>query len=348
MREAFNPKSGSQHLSTGKPQIPKCGLLPDAALEPGISHRLKRLIIFGLLIAYLLPVSFSTYHFISKLNTSINSGAIFGMVILWLIIGAIILLVVNHILKWSESLEKERYDLKSQLYHAHKLVSVGQLAGGVAHEINNPLAIIASEAGLIRDMLNPEMGVKPAPELLIKELDEIDKAVYRAKNITQKILKFVRKNEPKVVSCNVAQVLEDVVASVKEQEFKVSNIELVRDYDPEVPPVKIDPDLMRQVFLNLINNASDAVGEGDTITLRTRRENDVVKITVADTGQGMDTKQLEKVFLPFYTTKKAGKGTGLGLPISLAIVKDMGGWMDAESKPGEGAAFTVVFPLKKK
>ena len=278
---------------------------------------------------------------------SIRNTMIFSTAVLVLVIMVIIWFIVNQVIRWGESLEHDRAELKSQLYHAHKLVSVGQLAGGVAHEINNPLAIIASEAGLIRDMLDPSLGLDSSREALIKELDEIDKAIYRAKSITQKILSFVRKTEPKFVPCDVSRLLEEVVASVKEQEFKVSNINLVRDYDPAVPQLMLDPDLIRQVFLNLVNNASDAVKEKDTIALSTRLAGESVRVTVADTGEGISPERLEKIFMPFFTSKEVGKGTGLGLPIALNIVEGMGGRMEVQSAPGEGSAFTVVLPVPK-
>jgi len=287
-----------------------------------------------------LSMAYSEYY-------ALRNTLIFGTAGLVLAIMFVIWFIVHLVIKWGESLERDRAELKSQLYHAHKLVSVGQLAGGVAHEINNPLAIIASEAGLIRDMLDPRMGLDSSRETLIKELDEIDKAVYRAKSITQKILSFVRKTEPKLVPSNVNQLLEDLVTGVKEQEFKVSNINLVRDYDPAVPNLMLDPDLIRQVFLNLVNNASDAVKEGDTITLSTRLDGDLVRVSVADTGEGMDAETLEKIFMPFYTSKEVGRGTGLGLPIALNIVEGMGGRMEVESAPGQGSAFTVVLPAPK-
>jgi two-component system, NtrC family, sensor kinase len=196
-------------------------------------------------------------------------------------------------------------------------------------------------------MLDPDLGLDSSPKALIKELNEIDKAVYRAKSITQKILSFVRKTDPKLVPSDVAQLLEEVVAGVKEQEFKVSNINLVWDYDPAVPHLMLDPDLIRQVFLNLVNNASDAIKEGDTITLSTRLDGDFVRVTVADTGEGMDAETLEKIFMPFYTSKEVGRGTGLGLPIALNIVEGMGGRMEVESARGKGSAFTVVLPVPK-
>jgi two-component system, NtrC family, sensor kinase len=278
---------------------------------------------------------------------AIRNTMIFGSAILVLIIILIIWLIVRRVVGWAETLEIERSELKSQLYHAHKLVSVGQLAGGVAHEINNPLAIISSQAGLIRDMFNPALGLDSSPEAVTRELDEIDNAVYRAKGITQKILSFVRKAEPTLVPCDVNKLLEDVASGIKEKEFKVSNIELVRQYASDLPRLMIDPDLIRQVFLNLINNAGDAVKEGSTITLTTRRAGNMVKITIADTGKGMTPEQIEKIFIPFYTTKEVGKGTGLGLPISLNIVEGFGGRIEVRSTPGAGSEFTVVLPIPK-
>lgn len=278
----------------------------------------------------------------------LRNTMIIGAAVLVLVIMGIVWVIVGRVFHWTESLEQDRAELKSQLYHAHKLVSVGQLAGGVAHEINNPLAIIASESGLIRDMLNPSLALEASPEAILRELDEIDKAVHRAKGVTQKILSFVRKTDPELVLCNVNKLFDDVVSGVKEQEFKVSNISLVKDYAPDLPELMIDPGLLRQVLLNLINNASDAVTEGGAITLRTRVDGDIVKITVADTGEGMSPEKTEKIFMPFFTTKEVGKGTGLGLPISLNIVEGFGGRIEVRSTPGAGSEFTVVLPVSGK
>ncbi len=275
----------------------------------------------------------------------IRNTMIIGMAVLVLMLMVVIWLIVNRAIRWAESLEQDRAELKAQLYHTHKLGAVGQLAGGVAHEINNPLAIIAGSSGLIRDMLNPNLDIECTSETIRQELDAIDMAVYRTKNITKKILSFVRKTEPRLISCDVQQLLEDVVSGIKEQEFNVSNIRVVRDYDPAVPFLMLDPDLMRQVFLNLVNNASDVIRDGNTIMLKTRVVGDVVRVTVADDGPGMDPEQLQKIFMPFYTTKEVGKGTGLGLPISLNIVEGFGGRIEVESEPGVGSAFTVVLPV---
>ena len=276
---------------------------------------------------------------------AIRNTMIIGAAFLILGIMLFIWFIVNRLISNAQSLEQERIDLKSQLYHANKLVSVGELAGGVAHEINNPLAIIESEAGVIRDMLDPAMGMEASPEAIRKELDEINKAVRRAKGVTQKILSFVRKTEPQLIESDINQLLDEAVAGVKEQEFKVSGIQLVKDYDADLPKIYVDPDLLRQVFLNLLNNAGDVVGEGDTITLKTETGENCVKITIADTGIGMSQDVLEKIFMPFYTTKEVGKGTGLGLLICLNIVEGFGGRIQVQSSPGKGSAFTMLLPL---
>ncbi|MBS3758998.1 MAG: histidine kinase [Desulfobacterales bacterium] len=258
---------------------------------------------------------------------------------------------VRRLLSKAESTEEKRRDLQTQLYHAAKLVSVGELAAGVAHEINNPLGIIGSQCGVIRDFFDPEYGDYSDlnPELADKIREEvaiIDDAVYRASDITHKLLKSARKSEAKLSSININQVLDDVVNGFMEREFKLSNIELVRDYANDLPHILVDEDQMRQVFQNLINNAADAIEGPGTITLSTRKKDANVQVTVADTGKGMTQEELGKIFMPFFTTKPAGKGTGLGLGISLSIVEAMGGTIDVQSMPGAGSAFTITLPVQ--
>ncbi len=279
---------------------------------------------------------------------SIRNTMILGTIVLVLVIMVFIWLVVTRLLNRTRDLDQERHELKGQLYHAHKMVSVGQLVGEVAHEINNPLAIIDSESGIIRDMLDPEMGLDASPEAIRKELDQIDKAVMRARAITQEILSFVRKSEPKIEECDLNQLIDDVVSGMKEQEFKVSDILLIKEKEESLPKIQVDPDLMRQVLLNLLNNAGDAVEKGDTITLKTSQDQGYVKVTVSDTGSGMTPDQLEKIFTPFFTTKKAGQGTGLGLPICLNIVQGFGGRIEVQSSPGQGTSFSVFLPVPGK
>jgi two-component system NtrC family sensor kinase len=128
----------------------------------------------------------------------------------------------------------------------------------------------------------------------------------------------------------------------------VSNIKLVRDYDLDLPETMLDPDQLGQVFLNLINNAGDAINGAGTITLATRRDGEVIRVSVTDDGAGMTAEVMQRIFQPFYTTKEVRKGTGLGLSISMSIVESMGGAIEVQSMPGAGSCFTVVLPVAEK
>ncbi len=261
------------------------------------------------------------------------------------IMAGLIWLTTDRLLKQAQATAEAREELRYQLIHASKLASVGELAAGVAHEINNPLAIIAAESGIIRDLFDPAFNLDASPENIVNELDIIDSEVFRARGITQKLLNFARKTQPRLVPRNVNRMLDEAVSGLKEREFMVSNIKLVRDYDFDLPEILLDPDQINQVFLNLINNAGDAIENSGTITLSTRREDGFILVTVTDTGCGMSPEQMKNIFLPFYTTKEVGKGTGLGLSVSLSIVESMGGRIEVQSVPGAGSSFTVFLPV---
>ncbi|MBN1590724.1 MAG: hypothetical protein JW888_14520 [Pirellulales bacterium] len=261
------------------------------------------------------------------------------------ILGLLVWLMADRLLKRAQLAAESREELRSELIHASKLASVGELAAGIAHEINNPLAVIVATTGVIRDQFDPDFKLEWTPETVCESLDNIDTAVFRAKGITQTLLKFSRKSPTQLVLGNLNQILDEVVGGLKEQEFQVSNIELVRDYDPDLPDVLVDRDQMGQVFLNLINNAGDAIEESGTITLSTRHDDSSVRATVSDTGQGMTPEVMEQAFLPFYTSKEVGKGTGLGLSVSSSIVESVGGRIEIQSAPGAGSSFTVVLPI---
>ena len=270
---------------------------------------------------------------------------IVGTVVMALILFAATLITTTRLLDRAQTMEETKTELQSQLLHAAKLVSLGELAAGVAHEINNPLAIISAECGVVRDMLDPQFKLEADPASIRRELTVIDEAVYRARDITQKLLTFSRKNEPRLQSCHVNRLLDDVVSGLVEREFLVDDITFERDYDENLPAVRVDPDQMRQVFLNFVANAGDAIGQGGVITLRTELGEDAtVRATIQDTGGGMTSEQMQKIFMPFFTTKEVGKGTGLGLSVSLSIVESMNGRIEVQSIPGAGSSFTVVLP----
>lgn len=242
-----------------------------------------------------------------------------------------------------EAANEAEYALRKQLSAAAKLASVGEMAAGVAHEINNPLAIVHEEAGLMTDILDPEFGEELDRAEFRERLGAILVASMRGRDITSKLLAFSRRHETVKEPYNVNELLDEVV-TIKAMEFKVANIEVVKDYAPDLAPVMLDRNEMEQVLLNLLNNAKDAVERSGTITLRTRRASQEVQIEVRDSGCGMTAEQMEQAFFPFYTTKEVGKGTGLGLSISHGIIEALGGRIEVESAVGRGTAFTISLP----
>jgi two-component system, NtrC family, sensor kinase len=267
-------------------------------------------------------------------------------IMLVVVVAAIRLATRKVIARARENAEK-RDELSDQLLHASKLASLGELATGVAHEINNPLAIIVATTGVIKDMLNPEFNLEWTPQQITAELKAIETAVFRARNITQELLNYGHKNKPRLVHADIHAILEDVLGGFKEHALALDNVSVVRDFVDGLPQILVDSDQIRQVFLNLINNAGDAIKGPGRITITTRQDDLTVRITVTDTGMGMDGEQLKKIFDPFYTTKEVGKGTGLGLSVSIGIVETMGGTIEVQSMPGAGSAFTVVLQKKQ-
>jgi len=241
-----------------------------------------------------------------------------GILFIAAIVGAAIWFITNNLINKARVSAAKQDELQVQLLHAAKLASVGELATGVAHEINNPLAIIMATNGVVRDMLDPEFGLQASSEDILKELETIDTAIFRAKGITQKLLDYGRKNSPNPVPCNINKLIDEVLDGFKQ---------------------------VRQVFLNLINNAGDAIHNTGKITISTDSNADHVAVTITDTGHGMTPDQVKKIFDPFYTTKEVGKGTGLGLSVSLGIMKSMGGSIDVQALPGVGSSFIVNLPI---
>jgi len=242
-------------------------------------------------------------------------------------------------------LQKDSETSRAQLSHAAKLASVGELAAGIAHEINNPLAAINEEAGLVKDLMNPELGTPAQPKELIPYLDSIQESVFRCRDITRKLLGFVRRTDFDLKMQNVHELLDEVIDGLLGHELLVSNVELKREYGSGIPEMMTDGNQLEQVFLNILNNAVDAMeGRPGRITVMTERVEQNVRVSVSDTGKGMSQSQIENIFLPFYTTKEVGRGTGLGLSVSYGIVKNLGGNIEVASTVGRGSTFTVVLP----
>jgi two-component system NtrC family sensor kinase len=242
--------------------------------------------------------------------------------------------------------QKETDRTRAQLEHAAKLASVGELAAGIAHEINNPLAIINEEAGLMKDLLSADFGEPPEIRDLIPYLDSIHESVFRCRDVTRKLLGFVRKTEMDISPHYIHEIIDDVVDGILGKEMEVSNIEIIRKYDSNIPQMQTDVNQLQQVLLNILNNAIDALEDNPgQISITTKYVKKKVQTIISDTGMGMTRDQIEKIFLPFYSTKEVGKGTGLGLSVSYGIIKNMGGKIEAESTPGKGSSFILTLPL---
>ncbi|MGB9640281.1 MAG: cache domain-containing protein [Anaerolineales bacterium] len=229
--------------------------------------------------------------------------------------------------------------MQDKLIQTEKLASLGQLAAGVAHELNNPLATILLYADILQRELKEDN----------KHQEDLQTIVYeslRCKNIVAALLNFARQTQVNAQPTNLNQLIQDVV-EVEKNHPRYQNIEIELNLDPELPQIQADQAQIREVLINLTNNAVDAMSEGGKLILRTyRASTDYVAFDVQDTGKGIPPENMNKLFTPFFTTKPIGKGTGLGLAIIYGIVKMHRGQINVQSKLGQGTIFTILLPLK--
>lgn len=245
--------------------------------------------------------------------------------------------------------DREKEAMNQQVIETGKLASIGELAAGIAHEINNPVAIMVEEAGWIQDLLEEE-DVRNS-----KNLEEIDQAVRqiraqgnRCKEITHKLLSFARKTDSRKQLIQLNHLLTDIVG-LYEQRSKYSNVKITTQFDPNLPMIEGSVSELQQVVMNLFNNALDAMekNKGGELTITTREEDRSVIVDIQDNGSGIPEANLNRIFDPFFTTKPVGKGTGLGLSICYGIVQKMGGDIRVSSKVNEGTIFSLVFPMNE-
>jgi two-component system NtrC family sensor kinase len=242
--------------------------------------------------------------------------------------------------------EPEKWLLDERLLHSQKMAAIGELAAGIAHEINNPLAVIRQETEwLLRLLTRKEFLDRQDIMELRESLHQVLQEVDRCSEITRNLLDFARKREPVLQAVDVHQVIETMTL-LMEKEAGKNNINILRQYDPDLPLVYSDAPQLRQVILNLLNNALQAIEKDGTIFIITSRGDDAINIAVKDTGRGIPPEHLEKVLDPFFTTKPPGKGTGLGLSICHGIIHRLGGQIAVASTVGQGTTVTVTLPLK--
>jgi signal transduction histidine kinase len=239
--------------------------------------------------------------------------------------------------KLYDDLKHQMLELKNaqeQLIQAAKLVAIGELASNVAHEINNPLTSILGYAELIKEESDPKN--------ILKDLAIIENESLRARDIVHQLLEFSRKRPLEMKRININELLKEVIGLVQLQ-LKDTQITINEDYG-DIPTTEGDTNQIKQVFLNLINNATFAMQHEGILRISTKSFGNNVYITVADTGRGMPKEVLSRIFEPFFSTKKE-KGTGIGLSVSYKIIQSHNGRIEVESEEGKGSTFTVILPV---
>jgi signal transduction histidine kinase len=238
--------------------------------------------------------------------------------------------------------------MEQQIIVCERLASLGTLAAGMAHEINNPLAIIRESAGWMRQLFaKDELKGIPRHDDFINALDKVEKSVERASRITHQLLGFVGKFESILSEINLAELIEEAIQLIS-HEIQNRDIRIIRQMEPSVDTIWSDAYQLRQAFLNLLTNAIHAVNSKGTVTIAIEDVDDSCKITVSDTGPGIPREHLDKIFEPFFSTKSPGQGSGLGLFVSRGIVEKLGGTIEVASKIGQGASFCIRMPKQLK
>ena len=232
------------------------------------------------------------------------------------------------------------------LLQSHKMEAIGRLAAGIAHEINNPLAIINEKAGLMKDFLEMSGNLEQNKEKFDDLISSIFESVNRCRNITHRLLGFSRRIDGASEAINLNDTVREVLEFI-EKEMLFRNIRLGLHLREDIPTIVSDKGQLQQVFLNIVNNAVDAIGKDGVIEIRTDiKDEHTVTVLIKDTGPGIPQEILRHIFEPFYTTKEKGKGTGLGLSISYGIMQKLGGTIFVRSEVNKGTAFTIEIPQK--
>ncbi|MCX5784300.1 MAG: response regulator [Elusimicrobia bacterium] len=242
----------------------------------------------------------------------------------------------------NSNLYKQLQETQSQLVQAEKMSALGQLAGGLAHEINNPLSGILGLTQLVLE--NSDQKTQN-----YQDLKEIEKAVFRCKKIISSLLSFARQEKPRMEPVNISEAIEETLVLCARQ-LELKGIKIIRDFAPELPQVTADFQQLMQVFLNMLTNAWDAMADGGVLTISTRLTKSAgarteVEIAFSDTGPGIPGEVINRVFDPFFTTKPVGKGTGLGLSVCLGIINRHNGRIEAQSPVNGGSVFKIYLPV---
>jgi two-component system NtrC family sensor kinase len=246
-----------------------------------------------------------------------------------------------------KEIEKEKSKSEDLIIQSSKMAALGKMAAGIAHEINNPLQIIGDQAGWMKDLLDSE-DIKQTENF--EEFDQcikkIERQVNRSREITHRLLRFGRRMETTQELVDINQILMETLTFL-ENEAHFRDIQIQTNYDDNLPKISTDPNQLQQVFLNIIDNAIDAVGQSGQIRVETftdKQNHKQIMVKISDNGPGISRELISKIFDPFFTTKRPDEGTGLGLSISYGIMEKLGGHIAVESEEGKGTTFIISVP----
>jgi signal transduction histidine kinase len=259
----------------------------------------------------------------------------------------VILGVATYLVNRLHDTDEERVTTLHHMEYSERMASIGRLAAGVAHEINNPLAIINEKAGLIHDMFTLKEQYA-GDQKLIGLVESVQSSVERCGAVTRRLLSFARHMDVDIRPVKFKGLIEEVLGFLgKEAEYRGINVNVeLRD---QIPTIESDRGKLQQILLNLVNNAFAAMADGGHLDIKVYQESaKFISVKVTDDGCGIPEVDLKRIFEPFFSTKKTKGGTGLGLSITYGLVRELGGDIRVESAVGKGTSFTVMLPLEAK
>ncbi|MBW1817728.1 MAG: two-component sensor histidine kinase [Deltaproteobacteria bacterium] len=262
-----------------------------------------------------------------------------------IVIFLVVFKITDLLVKRIEESDRRRLIGYREMEHTNKLASIGRLAAGIAHEINNPMAIINEKAGLMEDFLvmMPNFEKKDRFLQLTASMKE---SVDRCRNITHRLLGFARRMDTEIEAVDLEGVIREVYGFLEKEAFH-RNIDVQLKLTDGLPDVLADHGQLQQVFLNVLNNAFSAVDDGGAIAITTwDHDKDFVAASIQDNGSGMSEETRRRIFDPFFSTRRQGDGTGLGLSITYGIIQKLGGRIEVQSEEGEGTTFIFYLPKK--
>lgn len=284
-----------------------------------------------------------------EIMSALHEAVIWGFLVILIavaLVGTTTVLATSHLTNRIKRALQQRDELHRDLVRSAKLASLGELATGMAHEINNPLAILRVEQTNIADQIDDARLSDEVRQSLLKSTERCKRQIDRCGGITAKMLQFGRKRPTTPEVVDIRPIIQDTIGMLEKQAH-IRNISIRIDVHEALPKLYLDTVELEQVLINLINNAFYAIDDQGLISVKAYQSGPVVKLEVEDNGKGIEKDNLEKVFLPFFTTKPIGEGTGMGLSVCYGIVRSWGGNLTVDSEIGKGTMFTIWLPIER-